>query len=44
LGFPSKKIAVDRRIRELHFGDDEGKHFDSMEDAEKDKYLVFYKL
>ena len=46
LGFPSKsKITIDRRyvrlydnrLRELHFGEDEGRHFDSLNEAEKEK-------
>jgi len=37
LGFPKRKIIEDKRLREINFGDDEGKHFDSLPSAEKDR-------
>lgn len=35
LGFPSRTIQKDNRLREINFGDDEGKHFDSLPDKDK---------
>ena len=37
LGFPTRKVITDKRLREINFGDDEGRHFDSLPPAEKDR-------
>lgn len=37
LGFPTRKIVTDRRLREINFGEDEGRHFDSLPQADKDR-------
>ena len=37
LGFPKRKVIMDRRLREINFGNDEGRHFDSLPAAEKDR-------
>lgn len=42
LGFPNNTIKTDKRLRELMFGKDEGKHFDSLPAEEKEKYLLLY--
>lgn len=40
LGCPSNPVKTDKRLRELHFGNDEGRHFDSLPQAEKDRYII----
>ncbi len=37
LGFPNNIIKTDKRLRELMFGKDEGRHFDSLPAADKEK-------
>jgi hypothetical protein len=34
LGFPEGKIKKEKRLREIYFGEDEGKHFDSLSEAD----------
>lgn len=41
LGFPSRAVNVDRRLRELNFGDDEGVHFDSLPEEQKKRVNSF---
>ena len=36
LGFPRKAVSFDSRLREINFGDDEGTHFDSLPQDQKD--------
>lgn len=33
LGFSSRKVITHKDLRELNFGDDEGRHFDSLPEA-----------
>lgn len=37
LGFPSRTIIKDNRLREINFGKEESKHFDSLPNADKER-------
>ena len=40
MGFPSEEefMKQSRNLREMNFGDNEGLHFDSLSQAEKEEY------
>ncbi len=41
LGFLEAKIKREKRLREIYFGEDEGKHFDSLSEADQELYKLF---